>query len=66
MKYYGYWSTNNGNTYNGHVWESTNYKTLRKELREACNGNLTGPRDIGRWSICDADGNMLYSGMCHW
>ena len=66
MQYYGNWSTNNGNTYNGHAWESSNYKALRKSLRGACNGNLTGYNDIGRWSICDKDGNLLYSGTCRW
>jgi len=65
-KYYGSWSTNNGNTFNGRAWESNNLRSLRKKLRGACNGNLTGYNDIGRWSISDSDGNMVANGTCRW
>ena len=61
-KYYGTWSSNNGNTFNCHVWESNNFRALRKSLREAACGNLTGYNDRGHWSITDKDGNMMAGG----
>jgi hypothetical protein len=66
MVYFGNWNTNNGNTFNGRPYKSSNKRELRKELREICNGNLTGPTDIGRWSISDIDGNVIMSGVCRW
>ena len=65
-KYYGNWSTNNGNTSNAQAWESDNKSELAKDLREACEGNLTGPHDIGRWSIVDKKGDLVKSGVCRW
>jgi hypothetical protein len=66
MKYYGNWNTNNGNTFNGVPFRSNNLRKLRKDLRERIAGNLTDPRDLGRWSIYDNGGNLVISGTCKW
>ena len=65
-KYYGNWSTNNGNTFNGHSWESNNFRELRKSLRAAASGNLTGYNDHGHWSITDKDGDLIAEGSVAW
>jgi hypothetical protein len=66
MNYYGNWSTNNGNTFNGSSIESTNKKELKKTLIEIANGNLTGPMDHGKWSITDEDGYSIMEGNVKW
>lgn len=65
-KYYGSWGVNGGQTFNGKPWPSNNFRKLRKELREAAEGNLTGPTSTGGWSIEDADGNLIAHGMVRW
>jgi hypothetical protein len=65
MNYYGNWSTN-GNTFNCMPLLSNNKKELRKELRAIASGNLTGPTDIGRWSISDKEGNDIMHGTVRW
>jgi len=66
MNYYGNWSTNNGNTFNGKALLSSNKKQLRKELREIASGNLTGYSDYGNWSITDKDNNDIMHGTIRW
>lgn len=66
MTYYGNWSTNNGNTFNGKPYLSSNKKQLRKELREIASGNLTGYSDQGHWSISDKEGNDIMHGSVRW
>jgi hypothetical protein len=64
--YYGNWSTNNGNTFNGAPYISKNKKQLRKELRDVASGNLTDPTDRGRWPIIDDNHNLIMEGHVNW
>jgi len=64
--YYGNWSTNNGNTFNGRAYIDTNKRRLRKDLRKIASGNLTGPNDVGHWSITDRYDNDILHGTVRW
>lgn len=65
-KYYGTWSTNNGNTFNPEPLLSNNKAALKQDLISIIDGNLTGCFDIGSWAIWDIDNNAISKGKRKW
>jgi hypothetical protein len=50
MKYYGYWSANNNNSYNREPYESNNKRTLAKDMKAIAKGN-TFSGNHGKWEV---------------
>ena len=62
-KYTGGWSANNGSTYN-YGYTGNNKKTLARDMREICKGNVYSG-NTGCWQVIDANGTVVASGICH-